>query len=87
MVYMVDIMRTAKVFQSGRSQAVRIPKDFRFRGREVSIRKEGEAVILEPLRMPAWPSGFWRRIRVVDPAFARPEQGEVEVRMPLDLRG
>lgn len=49
----------AKVFWSGRSQAVRLPKDFRFEGKEVKIRKEGNAVILEPIEKPAWPQGFW----------------------------
>lgn len=48
-------METAKVFWSGRSQAVRLPKDFRFDGNEVRIRRHGEAVILEPLsRDWAW---------------------------------
>jgi antitoxin VapB len=42
-------MKTAKLFWSGRSQAVRLPKDFRFRGEEVRIRRCGNAVILEPL--------------------------------------
>ena len=42
-------METAKLFWSGRSQAVRLPKDFRFRGREVRIRRHGSTVILEPL--------------------------------------
>jgi antitoxin VapB len=42
-------MRTAKLFWSGRSQAVRLPKDFRFPGTEVQIRHHGNAVILEPL--------------------------------------
>ncbi|MGY6708635.1 MAG: antitoxin [Rhizobiaceae bacterium] len=40
---------TAKVFWSGRSQAVRLPKEFRFEGEEVRIRRRGSAVILEPL--------------------------------------
>ena len=42
-------METAKLFWSGRSQAVRLPKDFRFRGEKVRIRRHGNAVILEPL--------------------------------------
>jgi antitoxin VapB len=42
-------METAKVFWSGRSQAVRLPKEFRFAGAEVRIRRHGNAVILEPL--------------------------------------
>ena len=40
---------TAKVFMTGRSQAVRLPKAFRFEGGEVRIRAEGSAVILEPI--------------------------------------
>ena len=42
-------MEIAKLFWSGRSQAVRLPKDFRFEGEEVRIRRHGEAVILEPI--------------------------------------
>lgn len=41
--------KTAKVFVTGRSQAVRLPKEFRFKGNEVRIRKEGSAVILESI--------------------------------------
>ena len=39
----------ARVFWSGRSQAVRLPKAFRFDGTEVRIRRQGTAVILEPI--------------------------------------
>ncbi len=42
-------METAKIFWSGRSQAVRLPKDFRFSGEEVRIRRHCNAVILEPI--------------------------------------
>jgi antitoxin VapB len=42
-------MENAKIFWSGRSQAVRLPKAFRFQGDEVRIRKHANAVILEPL--------------------------------------
>lgn len=41
-------MTTAKLFKSGRSQAVRLPREFRFEGREVRIRRFGQGVILEP---------------------------------------
>jgi antitoxin VapB len=48
-------METAKVFWSGRSQAVRLPKAFRFDTDEVRIRRHGSAVILEPIpRDWAW---------------------------------
>lgn len=42
-------MDTAKVFWSGRSQAVRLPKAFRFDTDEVRIRRHGRSVILEPV--------------------------------------
>lgn len=42
-------MGTAKVFWSGRSQAVRLPKEFRFDTEEVRIRRHGQSVILEPV--------------------------------------
>ena len=41
-------METAKVFNSGRSQAVRLPKKFRFNADEVVVQKLGDAVILVP---------------------------------------
>ena len=44
-------MATAKLFQNGRSQAVRLPRKFAFDGiNEVSIKRDGDKVILEPLR-------------------------------------
>jgi len=41
-------MMTAKLFENGRSQAVRLPKEYRFEGDEVSINKVGDIVILMP---------------------------------------
>ena len=41
--------KTAKLFWSGRSQAVRLPKEFRMDGKEVRIRKQGASVVLEPV--------------------------------------
>ncbi len=42
--------QTAKIFKNGRSQAVRLPKEFRFEGEEVEIRRDAVtgAVVLEP---------------------------------------
>jgi len=41
---------TARLFINGRSQAVRLPKGFRFEGvREVSLEREGDAIILRPM--------------------------------------
>ena len=45
-------MTTAKLFQHGGSQAVRLPKAFRFEGTEVVIEKRGEEVVLKPKRKP-----------------------------------
>jgi antitoxin VapB len=42
---------------------VRLPKEFRFEGDEVGIRREGEAVILEPVKKRSWPRGYWGRLR------------------------
>jgi antitoxin VapB len=39
----------AKLFRNGRSQAVRLPKEFRFRGDRVRIRRVGKGVLLEPM--------------------------------------
>jgi antitoxin VapB len=45
-------METAKLFQNGQSQAVRLPKEYRFQGDQVYIRRLGDAVILLPYRDP-----------------------------------
>lgn len=50
-------MSTAKLFQNGRSQAVRLPKEFRFEGKEVVIKKVGEAVVLLP-QQQSWDTLF-----------------------------
>lgn len=42
-------MNRAKVFKNGDSQAIRLPKEFRFKGREVYIRREGNNIILTPI--------------------------------------
>ena len=77
-------MHTAKVFANGRSQAVRLPKAFRFSGKEVSVRRDGEAVVLEPIKGRAWPRNLWRKIRITDRAFVRGPQGEAPTRAALD---
>lgn len=41
--------KTAKLFRNGRSQAVRLPREFRFEGDEVRIRQVGDGVLLEPV--------------------------------------
>jgi antitoxin VapB len=50
-------MKTAKIFQDGQSQAVRLPKEFRFDDSEVFIKKTGNVVQLIPLS-DSWNSLF-----------------------------
>ena len=45
-------MDTAKLFPNGNSQAVRLPKEYRFAGEQVYIRRIGEAVVLLPYQTP-----------------------------------
>lgn len=56
---------TAKVFLTGRSQAVRIPKQFRFDTDEVYVEQEGEKVILTPKRK-SWSTYFAEAKRFTD---------------------
>lgn len=45
-------MKTAKVFKSGNSQAIRLPREFQFRGSEVYIKKMGNCAVLIPKEDP-----------------------------------
>lgn len=77
-------MDRAKIFWSGRSQAVRLPKEFRFDTDEVSIRRHGRMVVLEPL------PGDWAWLdRIVGPvdedfAEAAQERSTEQARPGLD---
>jgi len=70
-----DEPRRAKLFWNGRSQAVRLPHEFRFEGDEVEIRREGEAVVLEPVKKRGWPDGYWHWVERNRAAL---ELGEIE---------
>lgn len=73
--------KTASVFWTGRSQAVRLPKEFRFDSDTVLVHREGNAVILEPAR--DWPEGYVESFAGVPDDFDRPRQGETEKRQKL----
>jgi len=66
---------TTTVFISGRSQTVRLPREFRLLGPQVSIRQIGDGVLLEPVKGAEWPPGYFENITIADKAFARPDQG------------
>lgn len=72
---------TARVFTTGRSQAVRLPKEFRFDTDTVLVHREGNAVILEPAG--AWPEEYVESFAGVPDDFERPPQGRVEKRRKL----
>jgi antitoxin VapB len=50
-------MKTARLFQNGRSQAVRLPKEFRFSGDRVFIKKMGNVVVIIPCQ-DSWQTLF-----------------------------
>ncbi len=50
------LMKTAKLFRNGQSQAVRLPKEFRFEGDFVYVKKSGNAIVLLPAK------GIWRSL-------------------------
>lgn len=72
-----EAMETAKIFWSGRSQAVRLPKNYRFQTDTVRIRRHGNAVILEPVADDwAWLDEITERLseEFVQNAMERTEQ-------------
>lgn len=71
---------TAKLFMHGRSQAVRLPKEFRFEGTEVRVTKVGDKVILEPMDAVAMP---WTLIDQTGDSPFMPE-GREQPAMPAD---
>jgi len=79
---MIGTMSTkrAKLFPTGRSQAVRLPKEFRFDGDTVLIRREGTAVILEP---DGWPEGYVLSFAGIPDDFERAPQGKIDRREKL----
>lgn len=73
--------KQAKVFWSGRSQAVRLPKEFRFDTDVVFVRREGDALILEAA--DAWPDGYVESFAGVPATFARPAHKGTDKREPF----
>lgn len=73
--------KRAKVFWTGRSQAVRLPKEFRFASDTVFVRRNGDAVILEPA--DEWPEGYVASFAGVPQTLTRLPQGETDRREKL----
>jgi len=71
---------TAKLFRHGRCQAVRLPKEFRFEGTKVRVRREGPAVILEPMGVePLVVAAIWAEIDAL--------RGDETLFLPPDFDG
>lgn len=64
----------AKLFKNGQSQAVRLPKKFRFDGKAVLIQKIGDSVVLSPLQ-DSWDSFFEAAADFSPDFMAEREQG------------
>jgi hypothetical protein len=69
-------METATVITENGRQTVRLPGSIHLPD-TVTVRQEGEAVVLEPARAAKWPPGFFESIHITDPAVERPTQGQL----------
>ncbi len=71
-------MKTAKLFKNGRSQAVRLPKAFRFEGNEVYIKKVAEGVLLIPKNTAVW--DIWKNnlLKYEEPLMTERDQPDVQ---------
>ena len=71
-------MMTAKLFENGRSQAVRLPKECRFSGNEVAVNKIGDVVILIP-KENKW-AGFLASLDMFSDDFMSEDRQQPELR-------
>lgn len=62
------------MIEEGDCLTVRLPKNTGLPG-VVSLRRQGDAVVLAPIKPEKWPLGFFDEIHISDPEFQRPEQG------------
>lgn len=77
-------MMTAKLFENGRSQAVRLPKEYRFQGEEVAINKIGDVVLLMP-KENKW-AGFLSGLNLFSDDFMEEGRGQSEMQERGTLR-
>ena len=73
-------METAKLFNNGRSQAVRLPKAYRFEGNEVYIKKTSEGVLLIPQDRSIWDMWEQNLMKYDEPFVADRNQPELQQR-------
>lgn len=77
-------MKEAKLFTNGQSQAVRLPKEFRFHGKSVYIKRSGAYVILIPKENP-WRAMFEACGKFTSDFMAQRDQGDQEDREDISL--
>jgi antitoxin VapB len=75
-------MKTAKLFRNGQSQAVRLPKEFRFEGDFVYVKKSGNAIILLPAK-GSWDSLLQSLDKFSDDFMSKREQPDFQDREAL----
>jgi antitoxin VapB len=79
----IYFMKTAKLFKNGQSQAVRLPKEFRFDGDSVYIQRVGNCVMLVPHESP-WESMFEATSEFSEDFMETRNQGLTQEREPFD---
>lgn len=72
-------MKTAKIFRNGQSQAVRLPKEFRFKDDNVFIKKAGNVVVLIP-KINSWDSLINSLSKFSDDFMTKRSQPKVQLR-------
>jgi len=72
-------MKTAKIFQNGQSQAVRLPKEFRFKDDHVYVKKSGNVVMLIPAK-DSWESLLDSLDKFSDDFMTERKQPKVQTR-------
>ena len=72
-----NAMRVAEIVRVDGCQLVKLPEGFQLEGDTVSIRRQGESLVLRPIKSTTSPLGFFDRTRIDDSAFGRPTQGGV----------
>lgn len=82
-----DHLARAKLFMHGRSQAVRLPKEFRFEGTEVFVRRVGDDVVLSSQQKPPMQS-LIDAVNAFEPGFVieRNQPDQPDQREPLFTR-
>jgi antitoxin VapB len=77
---------TAKIFMHGRSQAVRLPKEFRLPGAEVKVSRVGNAVLLEPIdpKKPFDSEAFFAKLDALSGGVPFPDVTDEDLHPELD---